>query len=91
MMRFAAIFLSAAALVLWAAPPVSAAGDVAAGEKAFRKCQVCHTVDAGKTKPTMTSPETRTLKRGEPVHSLARRIAMPATIAPTANRIVPGP
>ncbi len=52
MMRFAAIFFSAAALAIWAAPPSLAAGDVTAGEKAFKKCAVCHTVAAGKTKPT---------------------------------------
>jgi len=52
MMRFAAVFMSAAALALWATPPALAAGDVAAGEKSFKKCEVCHTVAAGKTKPT---------------------------------------
>jgi cytochrome c len=52
MMRFAAALLSAAALAILAAPPALAAGDVAAGEKSFKKCEVCHTVAAGKTKPT---------------------------------------
>lgn len=52
MTRFAAALLSAAALALLAAPPALAAGDVTAGEKAFKKCETCHTVAAGKTKPT---------------------------------------
>lgn len=32
--------------------PVLAAGDIAAGEKVFKKCASCHTVEAGKSKPT---------------------------------------
>lgn len=52
MTRFAATLLSAAALAILAVPPALAAGDVAAGEKAFKKCETCHTVAAGKTKPT---------------------------------------
>lgn len=52
MKRFAAACLSLAAFVALAVPPANAAGDVAAGEKAFKKCETCHTVAAGKTKPT---------------------------------------
>lgn len=52
MMRFTAALLSAASLAILAVQPANAAGDVAAGEKAFKKCEVCHTVAAGKTKPT---------------------------------------
>lgn len=44
--------LATAALLGLAANPAGAAGDAAAGEKTFRKCQTCHTVEAGKTKPT---------------------------------------
>lgn len=47
-----AALLAAAALTGLAAQPAFAAGDAAAGEKAFKKCEVCHTVAAGKTKPT---------------------------------------
>ena len=50
-MRIAATLLSAA-FVAFAAPSAFAAGDAKAGEKAFKKCEVCHTVAAGKTKPT---------------------------------------
>lgn len=52
MTRFAAAILSAAALATLTATPALAAGDVAAGGKAFKKCETCHTVAAGKTKPT---------------------------------------
>lgn len=52
MMRIAATLLSAAVLSVSAASSAFAAGDAAAGEKAFKKCEVCHTVAAGKTKPT---------------------------------------
>lgn len=52
MMRIAAAIFSATALVALAAPSALAAGDAAAGQKAFKKCEVCHTVAAGKTKPT---------------------------------------
>jgi cytochrome c len=47
-----ALFLAAAALAALAAAPAYATGDAAAGEKTFRKCETCHTVAAGKTKPT---------------------------------------
>lgn len=46
------LFLAAAALTMLAAVPARAAGDVAAGEKTFKKCEICHTATAGKTKPT---------------------------------------
>lgn len=52
MTRFAAACLSLAAFTILAAPPANAAGDAAAGEKAFKKCETCHTVAAGKSKPT---------------------------------------
>lgn len=44
--------LLAAALTGLATQPAFAAGDAAAGEKAFKKCETCHTIAAGKTKPT---------------------------------------
>lgn len=45
----AAIF---AAAVILPAGTALADGDVAAGEKVFKKCVSCHTVEAGKTKAT---------------------------------------
>ena len=46
-----AAIAAALALVLHAGPSL-ADGDAAAGEKVFKKCSACHTVEAGKTKPT---------------------------------------
>lgn len=37
----------AAALVLFASTGTALAADPAAGEKVFKKCRACHTVDAG--------------------------------------------
>ena len=36
------------AMVLWSGS--AAAGDAAAGEKVFKKCKTCHTMEAGKNK-----------------------------------------
>ncbi len=44
-MRSVALLLST--VVLLAATPVFAAGDVALGEKSYAKCKVCHTLDKG--------------------------------------------
>ena len=41
----------AAAFAILAAP-AAMAQDAAAGKTAFKKCEACHTVEAGKTKPT---------------------------------------
>lgn len=42
--------LAAAFIILSA--PVAMAQDAAAGKTAFKKCEACHTVEAGKSKPT---------------------------------------
>jgi len=43
----------AAAVAILAAQPALAAGDAARGEKVFKKCTTCHTIQAGaKAKPT---------------------------------------
>lgn len=47
-----AALLAAAAFTGLAIQPAAAGGDAAAGEKAFKKCETCHTIAAGKTKPT---------------------------------------
>ena len=41
-----------AAMLVLGAQPALAAADAAAGKTAFKKCEACHTVEAGKTKPT---------------------------------------
>ncbi len=54
-MKLARFALAAAPLVVWAAAAAAQdapAGDVAAGEKVFRKCAACHTLDpSGKSSP----------------------------------------
>ncbi len=40
----------AAALVSFAASPALAEGDAAAGEKVYKKCKTCHSLEAGKNK-----------------------------------------
>ena len=42
-------YLSAALVAVMLTSPALADGDVAAGEKVFKKCAVCHTID-GSTK-----------------------------------------
>ena len=42
----------AAAFAAILAAPAAMAQDAAAGKTAFKKCEACHTVEAGKTKPT---------------------------------------
>ncbi|MBP7241917.1 MAG: cytochrome c family protein [Amaricoccus sp.] len=53
-MKLARFALAAAPLVVWAAAAAAQdapAGDVAAGEKVFRKCAACHTLDpSGKSR-----------------------------------------
>ena len=40
----------AAALVSFATSPAFAEGDAAAGEKVYKKCKTCHSLEAGKNK-----------------------------------------
>ncbi|MBP7002567.1 MAG: cytochrome c family protein [Amaricoccus sp.] len=53
-MKLARLALAAAPLAVWAATALAQdapAGDVAAGEKVFRKCAACHSLDpSGKAK-----------------------------------------
>ena len=42
------LLTGAAALVLFAAEPVWAEGDAAKGEKIYKKCKACHSLEAGK-------------------------------------------
>ena len=42
----------AACVIGLASGAALAAGDVDAGEKVFKKCKACHSVEEGKTKPT---------------------------------------
>src|SRR5204863_2817713 len=51
-MNVKAIFIAPAALLIWQG--VAAAQDVAAGEKAFAKCRVCHQV--GETAKNLVGP-----------------------------------
>lgn len=53
-MRFGGILVAGLALAAIASP-ASAAGDVEAGKNVFKKCSVCHNVEAGKNKigPTL--------------------------------------
>jgi len=44
------LVLSAVITILAAATPALAAGDVEAGKVVFKKCAVCHAVEAGKNK-----------------------------------------
>lgn len=55
MLRSFRLVALAAVLAGFAATPALAGGDAAAGEKAFAKCKVCHTLEAGKNKigPTL--------------------------------------
>jgi cytochrome c len=40
----------AAALITFATAPAFAEGDAAAGEKVYKKCKTCHSLEAGKNK-----------------------------------------
>ncbi len=42
--------ISAAAVLILAAGPALAGGDVAKGKKVFNKCRACHALEAGKKK-----------------------------------------
>ena len=44
------LLTGAAALVLFAAEPVWAEGDAAKGEKIYKKCKACHSLEVGKNK-----------------------------------------
>lgn len=56
-MRLAALFPAASALVPVATMGAAfAPGDPVAGEKAFKKCEACRSVEAGKVKPTGPNP-----------------------------------
>lgn len=54
-MRTPALLLAALAATLALAPAARAEGDAANGEKLFRQCKSCHTVEAGKNRvgPTL--------------------------------------
>lgn len=50
MQKFTLAAIAAAALTALAHTPAVAAGDAAAGEKVFKKCAACHSVEQGKNK-----------------------------------------
>jgi len=49
-MRFKVILAVGAALAMLGAADLAQAGDAKKGEKVFRKCKACHTLEAGKHK-----------------------------------------
>lgn len=48
--RLAKRVLAAVVLAIIAASPALAEGDAAAGEKVYKKCKTCHSLEAGKNK-----------------------------------------